>query len=99
MIRSMFKTRKPKRFDYHSLYYSAAKEDLEQRVKMATSGNSISEESIRRKLSFGDKFSESNTEKQFYSKLRHQKSMSRIRFLIILQVLVVIVFIALLKLF
>ncbi len=52
MIASLFKTRKPKRFEMRTRYYDAEKESFEARVNQSKNANDVS---LRMKLQFSER--------------------------------------------
>ena len=94
MIRSMFKLPRNKKFEFQPRYYDPEKEDLERRVRMARAqageDAEVDEEILRKKLSFEDRLRSSAADRNFCSRIQHQKSMSRLRFFIILNILLLL---------
>jgi uncharacterized membrane protein len=101
MIRPMFKVPKHRIFDFKAWYYDAEKEAFEERVKKARAeGKEGSHENyLRRKIKFSDRLNGAIDDKRFSAKIQHQKTMSRIRFLIILQILLILVVLLIYNLF
>ncbi len=52
MIASLFKTRKPKRFELRTRYYDAEKEAFQERVNQSKNANDVS---VRMKLQFNER--------------------------------------------
>jgi flagellar biosynthesis/type III secretory pathway M-ring protein FliF/YscJ len=101
MIRPMFRVPKHRIFDFKTRYYNAEKEAFEERViKAGAEGKEGRDEKhIRRNIKFSDRFNHTIEDKRFSAKIEHQKTMSRVRFLIILQILLIIVIFIIYKLF
>jgi len=77
-----------RRFQYTPRYYDADKEDLERRVKMAKTDRE--KEQLEQEFRIRDKFGHVRMNRQQYSRLQHQKVMSKVRFLFILNILLLI---------
>ncbi len=84
ILSRFFKGAKPRRFDYQSRYYDAAKEDLENRVKAAKRESENMENAGR--MARLEKEFESIREKS-YSFKKRETSKSRLRFILILFVI------------
>lgn len=96
----MFKVPKPKQFEYRPRYYDPVKEELEQRVEEAKSrGASVQRmHSFRRQLELREKFRESTSDRLFFARVAHQRNMSRLRLLLIVNILLIVVIYAIYKL-
>lgn len=75
-------------------------EELEQRIKeVENRGASVNRmHSYRRQLALHDKFKEASSDRLFFSRLQHQKNMSRLRLLLIVNILLILVIFAIYKL-
>lgn len=100
MIRSMFKLPKHKKFEYQPRYYDPVKEEMEQRIaEVEGRGASVNRmRSFKRQLEFQDKFKEATSDRLFFARMQHQRNMSRLRFLLIVNILLIIVIFAIYKL-
>lgn len=99
ILSSFSKTPKHKSFHYGPRYFNAEKDELDKRVKMAKlAGDTDDSDHIRRKISFSDKFRDSVFDRAFSARIRHQKMMSRIRFLVVLNILLIMVLVVFFKL-
>lgn len=100
MIRSMFRLPKHRKFEYQPRYYDPVKEELEQRItEVKNRGASVNRmHNFRRQLAFQDKFKEATSDRLFFARMQHQKNMSRLRFLLIINILLIIVIFAIYKL-
>jgi hypothetical protein len=101
MIRRMFKIPSHRKFQYDPRYYDPDKEDLERRITMAELDAKDKEEALnkRHKLRFQDRWKSAADDRNFYTRIHHQKSMMRIRFFIILNILLLLVIFAIYKFF
>lgn len=78
-------------FAYKPRYFNADKEELQKRVDDAVkASNSEYELSIRRKHKISEEFHRQVTNKSTIARVQHQKSISNIRFVIILNILLII---------
>lgn len=94
----MFRTSKNKKYNYKPLYYNKEKEDFERRVRLAAIKNDTDFKSMERMVRLSDKFQDNQADHHFFRKVRHQKNMARLRFLIIINILLIIVIFAAWKL-
>ncbi len=76
------------RFQYKPRHYDPDKEDLARRVKMAKSDRE--KEQLQQEYRIRDKFGHVRMNRQQYSRLQHQRVMSKVRFLIILNILLLL---------
>ena len=99
MIRAMFRTAKNKKYNFKPLYYDKDQEDFERRVKRAARQSGTDDlKSMERLVRLSDKFQDRQSDHVFFRQVRHQKSMARLRFLIIINILLIIVIFAIWKL-
>ena len=78
------------KFEFTPRYYDQEKEDLQKRVRAAAAERQISEEEARREIKFSEEFSRANRHKLFESKVKHQKNMANLRFIMILMMFMII---------
>lgn len=78
-------------FAYKPRYFNPEKEELQQRVDSAIKANKDeSAFSIKQKHKISESFHRQVTNKNTIGRVQHQKSISNIRFLIILNILLII---------
>ena len=99
MIRSMFKLKGPKRFQYAPRYFDPVKEELEHRVREAKirGEGRLSLISMRRQAALSGKWEDASADRQFFARVQHQKNMSRLRFMLIINILFILIVFAIYK--
>lgn len=99
MIRRMFKIPSHRKFQYDPRFYDPEKEALERRIKMAELDAEDKEEALNQaqKVKFQHRWKSASSDRNFYTRIHHQKSMMRIRFFIILNILLLLVIFAIYK--
>lgn len=92
----LFRLPKVRKYNYTPRYYDPVKEEFEQRVKQAEAKSSGRGHLVdfKRSMRLKDQWREAQGDRQFFAKVQHQKMMSRIRFLIIVNVLLILVIFA-----
>ncbi len=100
MIKKMFKIPEHSRFHYVPRYYDPEKEELERRIRLAEMEAGSREEAMKkvRSIKFEDRMRTARANDRFYARIQHQKTMSRVRFFIILNILLIITIFAIYKL-
>jgi len=100
MIKKMFKLPDHSKFNYEPRYYDPEKEELERRIRLARMKADSEEEFEKRirSIKFEDRLRTARANDRFYARVEHQKTMSRVRLFIILNILLIITIFAIYKL-
>lgn len=89
-FRSLSRVPQHKKFSLEPRYYDAEKEELESRVKLSTA-DAARADKLRREFRISGRFQDARYERSTYKRVQHQKNMATVRFLIILNLLLIIV--------
>lgn len=100
MIKKMFKLPDHSKFNYEPRFYDPEKEELERRIRLARMKTDSEEEFEKRirSIKFEDRLRTARANDRFYARVAHQKTMSRVRLFIILNILLIITIFAIYKL-